>query len=91
MVMYRTLCLQNKTKELAINIFDSYLIHAASLSAANLAAHLKNFDQKSRNMGNSSSNLPSGHCSVFRTRRFGDDISNFSLTNGKSQINVMHY
>ncbi|CAI2386577.1 unnamed protein product [Moneuplotes crassus] len=68
---------QNKTKEVALNIFDSFLsLIGDKEMASSPNLHLKNTAARSRN----SSRLEDRKGSYFRTRRFGDDISNLNLT-----------
>lgn len=72
-IMYRSLELQNKTKDLAINIFDSYLIQSFTKPQPSLTPNLKIMNgHKSRN-----NTMKGSH-----TRKFGNDISNFTINTG---------
>jgi hypothetical protein len=64
--------LQNKTKELAINIFDAYLMHAASTHKPKLNIKVDSCKEKSRNLGNDD------FAKGLKSRKFGDDISGFT-------------
>ena len=85
--MSNALGFDSKTKELGINLLDSYLIHLSKQDESeSLELPLEKLNQRSRNDNKSNINLlQNSNINESHGRKFGDDISDITNHQGQYQ------